>query len=84
MIAATALTLSYRGIQFLDAGGWWSPLSENSYALLEGIDPSVIGVLASCIIFVGLTLLSAANRRKSSYTSGNNSSAVPLSPGSWE
>jgi Na+/proline symporter len=64
MICATGLTLSYRGILFLDARGLWSPLSESGFALLESVDPSVFGVLASCVIFAGLTLLSAARRSK--------------------
>jgi Na+/proline symporter len=56
MIAATFLTLGYKGILFLDAKGWWSPLGESRYAFLENFDPSVFGVLTSCVVFFALTL----------------------------
>ena len=55
MVSATALTLGYRSILFLDTRGWWSPLGEGSYAFLETFDPSVFGVLASCLIFLCLS-----------------------------
>lgn len=62
MIAATALTLGYRGILFLNTREWWSPLGENTYAFLDQFDPSVFGVLVSCVVFFGLTLFSARYR----------------------
>jgi Na+/proline symporter len=63
MIAATGLTLGYRGILFINAGGWWSPLSETAYAFMGSLDPSVFGVLASCVVFAGLSLYSATRRK---------------------
>jgi hypothetical protein len=62
MIAASGLTLSYKFILFLNAKGWWSPLGENSYAFLERFDPSVFGVLASCMIFTALSLTSRCSK----------------------
>jgi Na+/proline symporter len=60
MIAATASTLAYRGILFLNTKGWWAPFSESTYAFFESFDPSVLGVLASCVVFTLLTVFSAA------------------------
>jgi Na+/proline symporter len=62
MIAATALTLGYRGILFLNTKGWWSPFDENIYAFLDQLDPSVFGVSASCVVFAFLTILNYKNR----------------------
>jgi Na+/proline symporter len=58
MITATALTLSYRGILFLNAKGWWSPLTENMYAFGDQLDPSVFGVFGSCLVFAILSVYS--------------------------
>ncbi|MBN1569412.1 MAG: sodium:solute symporter family protein [Acidobacteria bacterium] len=63
MIAATSLTLSYRGILFLYAREWWAPFGENTYAILESFDPSVFGVMASCAVFFSLTLLSSVRSK---------------------
>ena len=60
MVASTTLTLSYRGILFLQSSHRWVPFSESLFATLEGFDPSVFGVLASCIIFLGLTVFSTS------------------------
>ncbi len=59
MIAATGLTLTYRGVLFLSVRTGWTPFSENTHAFLESFDPSVFGVLASCVVFFGLTAHSA-------------------------
>lgn len=59
MIAATGLTLGYRGVLFLYTRNWYAPFSESVYALLESFDPSVFGVLSSCIVFLCLTLFPA-------------------------
>ena len=56
MLAATALTLGYKGILFLNTRDWWSPLNESAYSLLENVDPSVFGVLVSCLVFIILSL----------------------------
>jgi SSS family solute:Na+ symporter len=62
MVAATGLTLGYKGVLFLDAKGWWSPFGESAYSFFESFDPSVFGVLASCVVFAGLTLVSSRGR----------------------
>jgi Na+/proline symporter len=62
MVAATALTLGYRGILLLNSKGWWSPLGKGAYAFLDQFDPAVFGVLASCLVFAGLTLISPRGR----------------------
>jgi Na+/proline symporter len=62
MIAATALTLGYRGILFLNTKGWWSPFDENIYAFLDQLDPSVFGVSASCVVFAILTIFNYKKR----------------------
>jgi hypothetical protein len=62
MIAATALTLGYRGILFLNTKGWWSPFTESTYAFLDQLDPSVFGVSASCVVFAILTIFNRKNR----------------------
>ena len=56
MIVATGLTLGYRGLLFLNAKDWWSPLGDNVYNYLDQLDPSVFGVTASCIVFAVLTV----------------------------
>lgn len=56
MITATGLTLGYRGLLFLYARDWWSPLGSKVYSLLDQLDPSVFGVTVSCIVFAVLTL----------------------------
>ncbi|MBN2319326.1 MAG: sodium:solute symporter family protein [Acidobacteria bacterium] len=56
MIAATGLTLGYRGLLFLNAKDWWSPLGDDVYSCLDQLDPSVFGVTASCIVFAVLTV----------------------------
>jgi Na+/proline symporter len=62
MIAATALTMGYRGILFLNSRGWWSPLSGNAYAFLDLLDPAVFGVSASCVVFAILTVVNRKRR----------------------
>jgi Na+/proline symporter len=62
MIAATVLTFGYKGVLFLDSKGWWSPFGESTYSFLENFDPSVFGVLASCVVFAGLMLTSSLGR----------------------
>jgi hypothetical protein len=57
------LTLGYRGILFANTRGWWSPLGEDMYALMESLDPSVFGVFVSCLIFAGLIMFSNAQRK---------------------
>ncbi len=66
MIAATGLTLGYRGVLFLYARKWWIPFGEDAYAILESLDASVFGVLASCVVFSGLTLFSSARSKAAS------------------
>ncbi len=56
MVAATGLTMAYRGLLFLNARGWWTPLGENVYTYLDQLDPSVFGVAVSCVVFVVLIL----------------------------
>ncbi|MBN2242136.1 MAG: sodium:solute symporter family protein [Acidobacteria bacterium] len=56
MVAATGLTLVYRGLLFFNARGWWSPLGDGAYAFFDQLDPSVFGVAASCAVFAALTL----------------------------
>jgi SSS family solute:Na+ symporter len=56
MIAATGLTLLYRAILWVQGRGWWSPLGEDVFGLLENLDPSVFGVAASCVVFFLLSL----------------------------
>ncbi|NLT68338.1 MAG: sodium:solute symporter family protein [Acidobacteria bacterium] len=58
MVASTALTLSYKFILFMNSKGWWAPLGEGSYAILEEFDPSVFGVVVSCVVFLILSLAS--------------------------
>jgi len=65
MIAATVLTLGYRGILFLNTRGWWSPLGENTYTFLDQFDPSVFGVSASCVVFAGLMIYGRITRSPS-------------------
>ncbi|MEJ2111987.1 MAG: sodium:solute symporter family protein, partial [Acidobacteriota bacterium] len=60
MITATALTLSYKGVLFLQTKQWWSPFSEDVYNFLNQLDPSVFGVGVSCIVFVFLALYGKA------------------------
>lgn len=70
MIAATGLTLGYRGVLLLYVRKWWVPFDENIYAILESFDPSVFGVLASCLVFSVLTLLSSIRSNEESGYAG--------------
>ena len=65
MIVATACTLAYRGVLFLNTKGWWSPLHEKAYFFLDQLDPSVFGVSLSCLTFAGLVLYGRLARAKS-------------------
>jgi len=58
MIAATVMTLGYRGVLLLNTKDWWSFLPENAYSFFDKLDPSVFGVASSCIVFGVLSIFS--------------------------
>jgi hypothetical protein len=54
MLAATILTLVYRGISTLKSQFDVAFLDDNVYSFMESFDPAVFGVLVSCIVFAVL------------------------------
>jgi len=88
MVAATALTLGYRGLVFLNTRGWWSPFAGNVYAFLDRLDPSVFGVSASCVVFAILTLFNRKNPKPrtpgENHRRGFPRGRIPASPGTGD
>ncbi len=56
MIIATALTMLYRSIRFLDDRVDWIDVGEGMRAIMEGFDPAVFGVGISILAYVILRL----------------------------
>jgi len=56
MIIATALTMVYRSIRFLDSRLDWINVGEGMRAVMEGFDPAVFGVGISILAYVILRL----------------------------
>jgi len=63
MIAATAMTLAYRGISTLKSRFDVSFFDEATYSLIDSFDPAVFGVMISIIVFVGLRLFGRLRRK---------------------
>jgi SSS family solute:Na+ symporter len=57
MIAATGASLVYKLILVLYQKLDWSIFSESTYSFMERFDPSVVGVLISCLVFGVLTFI---------------------------
>ncbi len=62
MLAATVLTLVYRALLFLQSKFEWALFDDSTFEFLSRFDPAVFGVIASVLIFSGLTWSAAAYR----------------------
>ncbi len=56
MLVATGATLAYRAILFLNAKFSWAPFGRAAHQFMATFDPSVFGVIVSCLAFSALKL----------------------------
>jgi len=66
MVSATALTLLYRLLPFLNSRFGWAIFAERWYRGMAQLDASVFGVAVSCVVYGSLWLLSRSWRPASS------------------
>jgi Na+/proline symporter len=63
MLAATAATMAYRFIGFLESTYGVAPFGERVHEFMARFDPSVFGVLCSCVVFAATAAVSGFGER---------------------
>ena len=68
MITATAATLLYKAILYLNSDFGIAIFAEDTYQFLNTFDPSVFGVAVSCVTFASLILFSRIRKQDANAT----------------
>jgi SSS family solute:Na+ symporter len=72
MLVASAFTLAYKGLAFLNSHLDTAPLGEGVARFVEQVDASVFGVGISCLTFGIMTVLTAARAKREAEETANS------------